>query len=112
MQDDVINTLGPVIMSTWTTNYVIPWKENIHPVCLGYYIKARVLMGCVCYIDDGGNITSLVQDTHSSAVVDEVSVILARLVEIADRERVADFQVSCQAIITMVNDILNDFQDT
>ena len=105
--DDVINTLGPVLLRTWKECSVIPCNESIHPVCLGYYIQARELMGCVCYMDDEGTITSWIPSVHSSPVIDKVCLILARLVEMMAFIKNKRCKPSAQLIISMISSILD-----
>ena len=105
--DDVINTLGPVSLRTWKEYSVIPCNEEIHPVCLGYYIQARELMGCVCYMDDEGKIESWEPCIHNRSVVDKVCLILARLVEMMDNIKDEECKQSAQTLISKISSILD-----
>ena len=110
--DDVINTLGPVIIRRWKQCSVIPRSEKIHPTSLGYFIQARELMGCVCYLDDDSKLTSWEPTVHNATVVENDRAIIAKLQDILFNVKEEDMKKSSETFMAMTISILGDVQET
>ena len=123
--DDVINTLGPVRIYTHKVFSVLPWKQDrllythlieprddgdilvIHPLCLGYYIQVRWLLGVRCDQDEGGDdITSVVPVVPSITVIDKVTMILAHMEDMLECIRDNDMRISSQTLITIIQSLV------